>query len=327
MNPRLKKNGFEMQVEKLLENRSPLLKKGISLQPFQPKESALLTPLKKNDVEIPLIPGTTGSEAKPTLLLYDLANDQHKEKDVYKYIEKNRKKSVTVLYGTSGAGKTRSALEYLSLNKGIYLTATTRNNRDSGSEDLDVDMVLGGLPTLSRFNDDDETKKAKAKGNLQRVLLKLRAILYIRKAIHDRLERVGSLSPLNWLLVQLYPTYFFECDIFLDIYNGCKDFVTEATVDDRIVGRQKPDWKAIVVDESRQLQRNGHENFMSSDGKGTRSAYSAVCPESIPRHQKGSKSQHSIPYFFRNRYLKGEYGCRVSGSSCQTSIGRHRFIR
>lgn len=64
-------------------------------------------------------------------------------------------------------------------------------------------------------------------------------------------------------------------------------------MDDRIVGRQKPDWKAIVVDESQQLQRNGHENFMSSDGKETCSAYSAVLKAFLVIKKEASPS---IPF-------------------------------
>ena len=95
------------------------------LELFSVSDDKVLGCLRRSDVSIPTIPGLPTS--RPSLLLYDLdtLNAQElverKSKGVYRYIEATRWTSPGVLYGTSGAGKTRSVLEYLSLNYGIYL--------------------------------------------------------------------------------------------------------------------------------------------------------------------------------------------------------------
>ena len=104
---------------------------GFSLKTFTaPKggKAGLLDDLR-NEVPIPRDPSCSSMEMNvPSLLLYDLHNERHKSTEVYKFIDET-KDICSGLYGTSGAGKTRSIYEYLSHNYGFYFVAETETGQ------------------------------------------------------------------------------------------------------------------------------------------------------------------------------------------------------
>jgi hypothetical protein len=104
-----------------------------SLHSFKIETEAALYPYFRSDTDID-IPTVPSEGSKPSLILRDLENINHKTKAVYKYIDTSQKKGPIGLYGTSGAGKTRSVFEYLSHNFGFYFVVETENN--PGSEDV-----------------------------------------------------------------------------------------------------------------------------------------------------------------------------------------------
>ncbi|CAB9528857.1 expressed unknown protein [Seminavis robusta] len=116
------------------------------------------------------------------LLLHDLENEQHKETKVYNHIRTQEKIGTTVLYGTSGAGKTRAALEYLSHNKGFYLLGGDFT-RNPGSRDL-VRMLRGVTEQINTTEGGINNVV-----NLKTVFWRYRILLYIRYAIHNLLEQ------------------------------------------------------------------------------------------------------------------------------------------
>jgi hypothetical protein len=108
------------------------------LKPFAPESSALLQPLfnADNTRVVPCDPDQYKAGPFPSLLLYDLENLKCKNTAVYQHIEARKDQAATALYGTSGAGKTRSIFEYLSHNKGFSFLAGG-HEKHSGSQDLE----------------------------------------------------------------------------------------------------------------------------------------------------------------------------------------------
>jgi hypothetical protein len=95
-------------------------------------EAGLLAPLLRSDAAIPQNPETP---SMPSLLLHDLENERHKDKPVYMRIAAASSDTPYALYGTSGAGKTRSIFEFLSHNHGLFFVASD-HKRNAGSKDL-----------------------------------------------------------------------------------------------------------------------------------------------------------------------------------------------
>lgn len=82
------------------------------------------------------VPALIGNKTRPSLLLHDLQNEEHKETSGYKCIEESQKIGPIALYGTSGAGKTRTIFEYLSHNYGFYWSAAADQTVNPGSKDV-----------------------------------------------------------------------------------------------------------------------------------------------------------------------------------------------
>jgi hypothetical protein len=106
-----------------------------ALEDFRPPKKGLLADFVWKDLAVPIPkdPFDPTIDA-PCLLLHDLENPMHTKSAVYQFID-SHKDGCAGLYGTSGAGKTCSAFEYLSHNFGLYFVASTKN--DAGSRDLE----------------------------------------------------------------------------------------------------------------------------------------------------------------------------------------------
>lgn len=261
---------------------NPLLRESISdahiLVPFEPDENAVLAPLRIGNSEtIPCIPGF---ESQPCLLLHDLKNERHKNNEVYRYIDDNKYSAITMLYGTSGAGKTRSILEYLASNKGVYLVGgRSAQTVDPGS--FDVEALLHSLKIIHELQGDE--KRTWSEINYAKVLARIRAILYIRHEVYTAVNAelasssCSSLTPYQWLLLQMYPNYYFGGDVFNDVLNACMNTIEEHGVKEQLLNDASVNWDAIVMDESQQLLNKGRMYFCSSSvSLEARTLYSAV---------------------------------------------------
>lgn len=153
----------------------------IELPQFQPKPEALLRPLLKGDITLRSVPR---NPSELFLLFHDLHNEEAPKTPAFEYIEECGSNGPAALYGTSGVGKTRVVFEYLSRNKGIYLVSQP-SPRDPGSEDLV--SVFSGLKHL-REESKTERNKAISQDNLKVVVQRLQVLLYVRKAVHDRIQ-------------------------------------------------------------------------------------------------------------------------------------------
>jgi len=74
-------------------------------------------PKREHDkLSIPKVPQMN----KPYMLFYQLKNENHTKNALFQRIHEASKIGPSTLYGTSGAGKTRGVLEFLSHNYGFY---------------------------------------------------------------------------------------------------------------------------------------------------------------------------------------------------------------
>ena len=246
------------------------------LELFSVSDNKVLGCLRRIDVPIPTIPGFPTS--RPSLLLYDLDTlnvqqlVERRSKGVYQYIEATRWTSPGVLYGTSGAGKTRSVLEYLSLNYGIYLTCVSERNlllnapkADPGSADLRE--VLDDLVGIS--------DQGGSNNNLLRVKTRLQLLLFIRSMVFLAVKEVyNNLTPYEWLLMQLYPNHYFGKDIFYEVFRRCKHVIDTSTMDVLFLDHEH-EWAAIFVDEAQVLLNDKRGFFLRTEGD-KRSSFSGI---------------------------------------------------
>ncbi|CAB9502645.1 expressed unknown protein [Seminavis robusta] len=140
------------------------LTKAFELEDFTAPEDGLLTSILKPGTGIPKNPFVK-KKTKPSLLLHGLQNTNCKNSEVYKFID-DTKDVCSGLYGTSGAGKTRSIYEYLSHSFGLYFVANT--TYDPGSKDLSMlieaydghrtkNHFLSEIGYSSSFDDEDSS--------------------------------------------------------------------------------------------------------------------------------------------------------------------------
>ena len=189
------------------------------------------------------------------------------------------------LYGTSGAGKTRSVFEYLSHNKGFYFLSHDLK-RNPGSGDLIYVMKEFGRGSASACGPTagqlvkGENNNIIAKENFWKLRQWVWILLYIRHAVHDKLQVLlnRELTAREWLLCQLFPQELLGGDVFLEATCACVGIEFEA-VEVSSINRYSEmntfGW-AVFVDEAQELLKQHKEFFLSGDGKTQRSAFSAL---------------------------------------------------
>jgi len=276
-------------VEKHFEGTP--FQKPYELEDFVAPEDALLTGLLKQDLRIPKDP-CNKSENVACLLLHDLhkLSKDHllSSSKVSKWIDDTRD-TCSALYGTSGAGKTRSVYEYLSANYGLYFVASTKN--DPGSKDLYRLIQLFATLYFASSSLNADTNDAAmnittsqrnylAMNRLVIILIHVRNLIF--NAINNQLEmnKRSRLTPYQWLLIQLFPTEALKTDLFLSVFRECMIAAINNDKDDSVerafVAFQPQEWSTVVVDEAQVLLDNLQCFFMCSKGKSNRSAFSAV---------------------------------------------------
>jgi hypothetical protein len=238
------------------------------LDKFVPVPNSPLAQYLRADVEIPSIPG---AENVAGLLLHDLCNDEHKERDVYKHIAKANRRGPTALYATSGGGKTRSIFEYLSHNVGFYFVAN--KSRNAGSEDIRrlIRHLHSKLTKIDLKADITEQKDVDS-SNRAYVTECVATLLYVRRVVFqhvsEKLERPPTAY--EWLLFQLYPEVYFGQDVFDYLLKECLTQANVTTVPNYDIFST-----ACFLDEAQTLLEELPLRFLSTDGKTRRSAFSA----------------------------------------------------
>lgn len=225
----------------------------------------------QSDVRLPLFPSESN---RPYVLLYDVANEKHKESGCFKYL-KNHRNYVRTIYGTSGAGKTRRVLEFLSHEYGLYFIANG-DGVDPGSFDMSavIKRCIDTAKAAPNFTDDIS---ATSENNLKVVTNLMTILVYSRLKVFERLQKIykdkfegDKMSPFEWLLFQLHPNKFMNHDVFQDM---------AITLIDAGVNVPRPKSNQyVIIDEAQELLRKLEKDYFvsSKDASVPRSLYSAV---------------------------------------------------
>jgi hypothetical protein len=254
------------------EHQDEISTEGPQLECFEPKEDALLGSLwKPKNVPARQSLGEQAEGSittkRPSLLLHGLndTNSQWSQPAAHDHIRIAQQQGPTFLYGTSGAGKTRSVFEYLSRNKGFYFLADDFE-RNPGSRDLL--MVLDcDLPTVHPKDTRTNTE------NRTRIKRRVSMLLFVRYAVHEKLTALlkRDMTPYEWLLYQLFPKQLLGGDIFSQAIVECDIKNVEGTI--RFPTKEV--W-SIFVDEAQALLKMNELNFLSENGSNVRAALSAL---------------------------------------------------
>jgi hypothetical protein len=261
------------------------------LEVFVAPTDGLLAGLMK-DVRIPRDPSNAKQDV-PCLLLHGLDNLDQGELSstkAYQFIDET-KDTCSALYGTSGAGKTRSVYEYLSQNFGLYFVAKTTN--DPGSKDLQRLMILFKHFRAAYALDSGDSQDEKAALKLSQrnysamdrfvvTMIHIRNLVFAAINNHLKINELPELTPYQWLLIQLFPAQALKNDLFHSVFNACiiADNKNKNKGDDSVASEfmalQPNKWSTIVVDEAQVLLKKLTDFFLCSDGEAERSAFSAV---------------------------------------------------
>ena len=222
------------------------------------------------------VPALIGNKKRPSLLLHDLENEEHKKTSGYRYIERSQKTGPIALYGTSGAGKTRTIFEYLSHNYGFYLSAAADPKYNPGSRDVAF-LIQHCVEKMRPIPSDHDNRNALSAKNLQDVQKMLQVLLCVRTEVFHRIHTIllstrrRGLSCYEWLIIQLFPEDVLGCDIFLDVSRKIVDNKLQFSTD----GDSKLGRISCFMDEAQVLVRELEGVFLSTEGTESRSAYSA----------------------------------------------------
>jgi hypothetical protein len=258
----------EVVKEKLAgwDKRAPLL------ETFIIDDIAAFKPYWK-ETGVPNVP--VRKSKKPSLILHDLENTKHMHSDGYKYIDLHQKSGPIALYGTSGAGKTRTIFEYLSHNYGFYLTAGADDLYNPGSKDV-VLLIDSCKKTLQHILSSDSKREQQSVQNLQSVRNSLEKLLRVRQSVFDHIDETlksnrhgKGLSCHEWLLLQLFPNAFLGFDVFRDVFRDISGSRINVIYSGAVMQM------SCFLDEAQVLVGELKGSFLSSDGTKERSAYSA----------------------------------------------------
>lgn len=178
----------------------------------------------------------------------------------------------TCMYGTSGAGKTRTAYEYLSRHKRFYLLASDFN-RNLGSRDLQFIINNDGYEMI-RINEDTKNGISfKNSSNREKVQNISEALIFCRYLVHEKLTKARGkeLTPYEWLLYQLFPDDLLGTDLFrfaleYALYQS-RDQKLELSLDlyaklNGGTGVERRTWP-VFVDEAQALLKIGKHYFVN----------------------------------------------------------------
>jgi hypothetical protein len=206
----------------------------------------------------------------PSLLLYDLENLKWRNTAVYQHIDERKDQAATALYGTSGAGKTRSIFEYLSQNKGFYFLVGD-DEKNAGSRDLKSILNTSFL--------EPAAGRCQSSSNLKVIQSRVAVLIFVQHLVHrfitKQLKR--EITPYEWLLYRLYPKKYLGGDVFQDAVQACL-FYGDVNLESAASALRKVDFKFPVsfIDEAQRLLIEHRDYFLSTDGTKQQSAFSAL---------------------------------------------------
>ncbi|KAF8519086.1 hypothetical protein BU17DRAFT_90258 [Hysterangium stoloniferum] len=166
----------------------------------------------------------------PILLLHDLGNHP----DMVR-VEQLFTRSTVHLFGVSGSGKTRLALEGLCLNWGLYISCRSTRGPASGSKDFEV-ATEEILPTLSTWHTeeaDEHKKNAKAADRVFAMLLCARIFILKQFVQHVPVNTDATLARRRWVLGQVLPPWSDNRgkDLFVSVLETLRPADTEVMRD------------------------------------------------------------------------------------------------
>eukprot|EP00529_Nitzschia_sp_RCC80_P017379 CAMPEP_0113500872 /NCGR_PEP_ID=MMETSP0014_2-20120614/32606_1 /TAXON_ID=2857 /ORGANISM="Nitzschia sp." /LENGTH=823 /DNA_ID=CAMNT_0000395329 /DNA_START=1 /DNA_END=2472 /DNA_ORIENTATION=- /assembly_acc=CAM_ASM_000159 len=265
-------------------------------------------------------------ESQPSLLLSNLPIEESnlREEEPLKYIAENTKGGPCTFYGTSGAGKTRRLFEFLSLNYGLYFLAS--KGRNPGSRDFEssigrVSRQLDDCIAKSETQDSTEPdcdlnavlrtseQNYRKVADIVRLLVNSRIVVFIY--VQNILGRRPT--PYEWLLLQVSPDKFFDCDAF----NVC--FVEiAAAVSKRRINEYPEDLETFFevmhcfIDEAQVLTKLMENKFISFFQ--TKQHQKCVPRTAYSAYLKG---------FMNVTAMKGTFRCPLF---CGTGLSLHDFV-
>jgi len=276
---------------------------------------------RKKEVQIPSVPGS--SPPKPSLLLFDLENKANKGTDGYDYIHNSQQVAPIALYGTSGAGKTRTIFEYLSHNYGFYLNPGADHLFNPGSQDVIAllnlwEQMVQPIPSGKGISSKEKAKVGAA--NIALVVKPLQALIELRKAVFNHINAMldGNLTCHQWLLVQLFPEHFLGTDVFQDLFLELKD----KKFDYDWIDSHKIEMSCFLDEAQGLLKRMGNF-FCSSNGEEERSAYYA-CLQGLTKLQS-FKIIH-YPCFSGTGMSLEDYKAQMASLLNKPQLKEHQFF-
>mmetsp|Transcript_19707 Transcript_19707/g.47578 ORF Transcript_19707/g.47578 Transcript_19707/m.47578 type:complete len:864 (+) Transcript_19707:200-2791(+) len=227
---------------------------------------------------------SSSSAATTTTTPADLAEDGQSrhynifsQPQAYRRIEEKIRNHPSFLYGTSGAGKTRTVFEYLSVNKGMYfLGSSDYSSKNPGSEDFcqaifDAEMIK--IPESELGTDAATTSDDTNRTTIHR---RMALAMFVRYAIHDKIEKhiLGrKMTPYEWLLYQLFPRtflggndlFYITFDHVVSVFQGEGKNIPILTIRDWRAHVGKIDFQEwpVFVDEAQEILKHQKRHFVS----------------------------------------------------------------
>ncbi len=238
-----------------------------------------------HEARVPITPGTT----EPDFLLFGLDDETKVYREQLESIKKSRGKNIfgrKLIFAHTGAGKTKFCTELLSVEYGFFFSFIGSEKVKPGSQDLELVM-------------NDVASKIANKSFRERRCLAATALhcMFLARVLifHTLYSRNEISTPLDWLLVQMYPIHFLgerqNMDVFaylttamlsqfldvgnLLVFERLSDPVITACKD--LIKSPKCCWN-VVFDEAQYLTGIMKNEFLTTDV----SLRSGLLDETVP---------------------------------------------
>ena len=176
----------------------------------------------EGDVVKPDVMASSENENAPDLNLHQLENALSSLTNKLVELINSDVSYNLALIGVSGCGKTRTIHEVLTKEFGLYFVCNTFGNRGSSDMSAALQKIRTSATKVGRdINDDVKERTLEARKIMHRLAS---GRLHIFQRVQKLLKKKNkSLTPRNWLLMQLFPYRWFGQDIFRDLYLSDQD--------------------------------------------------------------------------------------------------------